>query len=108
VVAIAECGTHAFVAAEMGPYATGEKTLAARLYPRLRPDELLTADRGFYSWTAWDTAQATGAALVWRAPTQLDLPAVKILPDGTYLTVLIKPTIRGGRRERLLAAAART
>jgi len=61
-----------------------------------------------YSWTAWDTAQATGAALVWRAPTQLDLPAVKILPDGTYLTVLIKPTIRGGRRERLLAAAART
>jgi hypothetical protein len=30
---------------------------------------------------------------------------VKILPDGTYLAVLIKPTIRGGRRERLLAAA---
>ena len=25
--------------------------------------------------------------------------------DGTYLTVLIKPTIRGPRRERLLAAA---
>ncbi|MBM0230300.1 MULTISPECIES: IS4 family transposase [Micromonospora] len=105
VVALAECGTHAFVAAEIGGYATGEKTLAARLYPRLRPDELLTADRGFYSWTAWDTAQATGAALVWRAPTQLDLPVVRVLPDGTYLTVLIKPTIRGGRRERLLAAA---
>lgn len=105
VVALAECGTHAFVAAEIGSYATGEKTLAQRLYPRLRADELLTADRGFYSWTAWDTAQATGAALVWRAPTQLDLPAVRILPDGTYLTVLIKPTIRGGRRERLLAAA---
>jgi hypothetical protein len=37
--------------------------------------------------------------------TQLDLPAVKVLSDGTYTTVLIKPTIRGGRRERLLAAA---
>jgi Insertion element 4 transposase N-terminal len=105
VVALAECGTHAFLAAEIGSYATGEKTLAQRLYPRLRADELLTADRGFYSWAAWDTAQATGAALLWRAPTQLDLPVVTILADGTYLTVLIKPTIRGGRRERLLAAA---
>jgi hypothetical protein len=105
VVALAECGTHAFVAAEVGSYGTGEKTLAQGLYPRLRRDELLTADRGFYSWQAWDIAQATGAALLWRAPTQLDLPVVAVLPDGTYLTVLIKPTIRGVRRERLLAAA---
>ena len=105
VVALAECGTHAFVAAEIGGYAVGEKTLAARLYPRLRGDELLTADRNFYSWQAWDTAQATGAALVWRAPTQLDLPVITVLPDGTYHTVLIKPTIRGRRREHLLTAA---
>lgn len=82
VVALSECGTHAFLAAEIGSYATGEKTLAAKLYPRLRDDELLTADRGFYSWGAWDAAQATGAALVWRAPTQLDLPTVTVLPDG--------------------------
>ncbi len=87
VVALAECGTHAFVAAEVGSYGTGEKTLALGLYPRLRPDELLTADRGFYSWQAWDIAQATGAALLWRAPTQLDLPVVRVIPDGTYLTV---------------------
>lgn len=104
-VAIAECGTHAFVAAEVGACSAGEKTLAQRLYPRLRPDELLTADRGFYSWQAWDTAQATGAALLWRAPTQLGLPVVRVLPDGTYLTVLVKPAIRGRQRERLLAAA---
>jgi hypothetical protein len=105
VVALAECGTHAFVAAEIGPYGSGEKTLAARLYPRLRGDELLTADRNFYSWAAWDAAQATGAALLWRAPTQLELPVVAVLPDGTYLTALIKPTIRGRRRQRLLEAA---
>jgi hypothetical protein len=105
VVAVAECGTHAFVAAEVDAYRVGEKTLAQRLYPRLRPDELLTADRGFYSWQAWDTAAATGAALLWRAPTQLELPVVAVLLDGTYLTALIKPTIRGRRRERLLAAA---
>jgi len=105
VVALAECGTHAFVAAEVGAYRVGEKTLAARLYPRLRGDELLTADRGFYSWAAWDSASATGAALLWRAPTQLDLPVIRVLPDGTYLTALISPAVRGRRRERLLAAA---
>lgn len=49
VVALAECGTHAFVAAEIDAYRVGEKTLANRLYPRLRADELLTADRNFYS-----------------------------------------------------------
>ncbi len=105
VVALAECGTHAFVAAELDAYAVGEKTLAQRLYPRLRGDELLTADRGLYSWQGWDTAAATGAALLWRAPTQLELPVVAVLGDGTYLTALIKPSIRGRRRERLLAAA---
>ena len=91
VVALAECGTHAFVAAEVDAYSVGERTLAQRLYPRLRVDELLTADRGFYSWQAWDTAAATGAALLWRAPTQLELPVVRVLPDGTYLTALIAP-----------------
>jgi hypothetical protein len=105
VVALAECGTHAFVAAEVDAYSVGEKTLAQRLYRRLRADELLSADRGFYSWPAWDTAVATGAALLWRAPTQLELPVVAVLGDGTYLTALIRPSIRGRRRERLLAAA---
>src|SRR5664279_692194 len=105
VVALSECGTHAFVAAQVGAYSVGEKTLAGRLYPRLRADELLTADRGFYSWAAWDTAAATGAGLLWRAPTQLTLPMIEVLPDGTYLTVVMDSTIRGPRREVILAAA---
>lgn len=85
VVALAECGTHAFLTAQVDAYHVGEKTLAQRLYPRLRRDQLLVADRGFYSYQAWDTAAATGAALLWRAPTQLNLPVVRVLPDGTYL-----------------------
>src|SRR6266487_1371054 len=105
VVALAECGTHAFLAAEVAGYAVGEKTLAQRLYSRLRTDELLTADRGFYSYKAWDTAAATGAALLWRAPTQLRLPVVRVLEDGTWLTVVMDPAIRGARREAILAAA---
>jgi hypothetical protein len=105
VVALAECGTHAFLAAEIDAWSTGEKTLAARLYPRLRGDELLTADRNFYSFDAWSSAVATGAALLWRAPTGLRLPVISVLPDGTYTSVLIDPKIRGARRERTLAAA---
>jgi hypothetical protein len=30
---------------------------------------------------------------------------VRVLDDGTYLSALIAPTVRGARRERLLAAA---
>ena len=108
VVALCECGTHAFCAAEIGPIGgkgSGEKTLAQRLYPRLRGDELLTADRGFYSFAAWDTAAATGAALCWRAPTQLALPVLEVLSDGTYLSVVMDSGIRGRRRERILSAA---
>jgi hypothetical protein len=108
VVALAECGTHAFLAAEIGAYSDGEKTLAGKLYPRLNPDELLTADRNFYSFQAWRSAAATGAALLWRAPTQLILPVVKVLPDGTYLSALIDPRIRSPRRRAGIMDTARS
>jgi hypothetical protein len=105
VVAIAECGTHAFLAAEVDAYSVGEKTLAGRLYPRLRRDELLTADRNFYSFDAWSSAVRTGAALLWRAPTQLRLPVVQVLADGTFISVVVNPKVRGGRREKIIEAA---
>jgi hypothetical protein len=106
VVALAECGTHAVLAAEIGAYSVGEKTLAKGLYGRLRSDELLTADRNFYSFEAWDLATRSGAALLWRAPAQLELPVVKVLSDGTYLSVLINPAIRGARRRAAILALA--
>jgi hypothetical protein len=105
VVTVTECGTHALLDAQLAPYAVGESTLAARMLPDLHPDELLVADRNFYSFTAWCTAADTGAGLAWRAPTSLHLPLVEILPDGTYLSVLVKPTVRGARRDALIAAA---
>jgi hypothetical protein len=105
VVALSECGTHAFLAGEVGPYAVGEKTLAKPLYGRLQPDELLTADRNFYSYEAWGEAVASGAALLWRAPTQLELPLVEVASDGTYASVLVNPKLRGARRDRVVAAA---
>jgi hypothetical protein len=75
------------------------------LYPRLRRDELLTADRNFYSFDAWSSAVRTGAALLWRAPSQLRLPVVRVLADGTFISVVINPKVRGGRREKIIEAA---
>jgi hypothetical protein len=66
VVALAECGTHAFVAAEVDAYSVGRRPWPSGCIRRLRGDELLTADRGFYSWQAWDTATARGRAAVAR------------------------------------------
>jgi hypothetical protein len=105
VVALAECGTHAFLAAEVGPCGVGERTLAAELLPRLQPDEVLVADRNFYSFRAWTHAADTGADLIWRAPTGLRLPILTVLPDGTFITALVDPRHRHGRAShvRLLA-----
>jgi hypothetical protein len=105
VVAVAEAGTHAVLDAGVGPFGTGEKTLAMPLLARLGADWLLTADRNFYGFPAWRTAADTGAALCWRAPGQLKLPAIEVLADGTYLSVVIDSGIQGRRREAIWAAA---
>ena len=73
--------------------------MASRLYPRLRPGELLTADRNFYSWDAWDLAARTGAALLWRAPLSSGCRWSPSCPDGSYLSVLVHPGIRRARPE---------
>ena len=67
---------------------------------------LVLADRNFYSYQAWQQAVATGAALLWRVSASLTLPVLEWLPDGSFRSVLINPTVRGRRREQLLAAAA--
>ena len=113
VVTISECGSHAAVAAALGPAAggkgSGEQALARRLYPGLEEDWLLLADRNFYSWADWGAAAGTGAALLWRVKSSLGLPVLEPLPDGSWRSVLISPRIdpRGPARAGLLAAAGR-
>jgi hypothetical protein len=116
VVTVSECGSHAAVAAAVGPAAggkgSGEQALARRLYPDLEQDWLLLADRNFYGWKDWCAAADTGAALLWRVRSNVPLPVLEVLPDGSWLSVLANPRIdsRGtvrGQRAGLLAAAAR-
>jgi len=108
VVALAECGTHAMVAAEVEGINVSENELGGRLFGRLRPDDLLTADRNFYSFHDWCYAARTGAQLLWRAPTQLRLPVLAVLEDGTYLSVVVESSLRGKRREQIVQAARDT
>jgi hypothetical protein len=108
VVTIGECGSHAKVAAQMGPAAgkgSSEQALARRMFGRLEPDWLLIADRGFYNWADWQAAAATGAALLWRVKADLRLPVLQLLPDGSYLSVVAKPTLHDKARNKLIAAA---
>jgi hypothetical protein len=54
VVALAECGTHAIFDAVIGAYTRSEAVLSAQLLGRLEPGMLCLADRGFYSFAAWE------------------------------------------------------
>ena len=108
VVTIGEGASHAAVAAAIGPVTSkgsGEQSLARTLYPRLEEDWLLIADRNFYNWADWCAAADTGAALLWRVKSDLRLPVIELLSDGSYRSVLVSPKITGKARQKLIDAA---
>jgi hypothetical protein len=89
VVALVACGTRAVLAAAVG--AAGERELAAGLTGALRAGMLLLADRGFYSAQLWAAAAGTGADLLWRVSRNLELPVLRVLPDGSWLSAVPDP-----------------
>jgi len=108
VVTIGECGSHAKIAAQMGPVGgkgASEQALARRMFGQLQEDWLLIADRGFYNWPDWQAAAATGAALLWRVKADLRLPVLELLPDGSYLSVVARPALHDKARNKLIEAA---
>ncbi len=108
VVTISECASHAVVDARIGGVAgkgAGEHSLARPMLRRLEEDWLLIADRNFYNWEDWCDAADTGAALLWRVKSDLRLPVLGLLPDGSYRSVLVSPKIKGKARQQLVEAA---
>jgi len=109
VVTISESGSHAPVAAAIGPSAagkgSGERALARPLLARLEPGWLLIADRGFYGFRDWCTAGDTGAELLWRIKSGIGPPVLEVLPDGSFRSVLVAKGISLRQRQDLLAAA---
>ena len=105
VVALGECGSHAVIGAALGGCRTGEQALAERVVGRLESTMLVIADRNFYGFDLWRQYRATGADLLWRVKSDLRLPVLRVLRDGSYLSVVMNPAIRAGARQRLLDAA---
>lgn len=96
VVGLAECGTHAIVDAAIGKYAESEQRLVPHLFSSLHPGMLVLADRGFFSYTLWAGAGATGADLLWRTKRNHVLPVDRRLQDGSFLST-IYPTPKDRR-----------
>jgi hypothetical protein len=85
-VALVENGTHVLFGTQLGPYATGEITLAKTVLGALRKGMLCLADRGFFGFVLWVQARATGAHLLWRIKANARLPRDQPLADGSYLS----------------------
>lgn len=103
VVALAECGTHAIVGAEIGTQDDGEYTLAARLLATgvVQPGMLIMFDRGIYGYELLSLIVNAGADAVFRMKANVNLPVIKWFHDGSYLSFVAEPEAKSKAAARL-------
>jgi hypothetical protein len=101
LVGLAECGTHAIVAAAFDSQRVGERELLRQILSGMQAGMVVLADRGFYSYELWQEAISTGADLVWRVTSKLDLPVLEWLPDGSYRSELLSAELKAALKRRL-------
>lgn len=99
IAGLVECGTHAVVAAHIGPWKMQERAQVTELLWAFQQDMLVIADAGIYSYDLWKAAAQTPADLVWRVTDSLDLPVMNILSDGSYLSLVGNPALKRRNRE---------
>jgi hypothetical protein len=102
VVGVGECGSHAITAAAVSGAKTGETSVAEELIDSFEPDMLVMADRNFYGYVLWRKATETGADLLWRLSSTVQLPVVTPLRDGSYLSIIFRPDSRVRRKKELI------
>ena len=108
VVGAGECGTRAVLGAELSPLATGEQALARQLLTRLRPGDLLAADRNFLSHGLLAEVLAAGVHVLWRAKSDVGLPVLEVLADGTWLSRIADPAASRKMRRKGASGVAVT
>ena len=91
VVGVGDCGTRAVLGAALSGLATGEQALLRQLLARLRPGDLLLADRNFLSHDLLSGVLAAGVHVLWRAKSDVSLPVLDVLPDDTYSSRIADP-----------------
>lgn len=97
---LVECATHAILGANLGAYRSSEWEICKPLLTYLRPGMLCLADRGFSGYQYWRDAASTGADLLWRCQANRQLPVVKVLSDGSYLSVMYPSHIRSAKQRQ--------
>jgi Transposase DDE domain len=107
VLGLGECGSHAIVDAAVSGSDTGEQTLLPQLFRSFEPDMLVLADRNFYGYDLWRQAVETGASLLWRIISNIELPVAVELADGSYLSAVFPKGLKRGRRAAILGAIQR-
>ena len=100
VVGLGECGTRAVLGAATSGLATGEQPLARGLLGKLAPGDLLLADRNFLSHGLLGDVLAARVHVLWRAKSDVDLPVMEVLPDGTWLSRIADPAASRRLRRR--------
>lgn len=88
LVGLVECGTHAFVRAEIAGYCESEQAVAPKLLSHLNPHMVCLADRNFMSFDLFKLADQTKAKLVWRVRKDVKLLVEERLSDGSYLSTI--------------------
>ena len=106
LLALVACGTRSVIGAVFGSAAIGETRWAAHLAGHLKTGMLLVADRNFAAQALLEAFAADGADLLVRCKNGRNLPCVKRLADGTYLTRVGALTLRVVTAEITIATAA--
>lgn len=102
IVALAETGTRSLQGVRVGPLSEGEQTMARQLWPSCGPGDVVVGDRGFLSYEDLRAIIDAGSHTVLRVKSDVDLPVLAVLPDGSYLSRIAEPgASRRMRRKRL-------
>ncbi|SDT80581.1 transposase, IS4 family [Streptomyces sp. TLI_053] len=105
VVAVVDCGSGTVVDAEVGPRGRDEGAMAASLLATACSEWALLGDPSRYSFAAFGAAALTGAAVCWRVPPRIPLPVLEVLPEGSYLSLLVRPGLPAHERAEVLLEA---
>jgi hypothetical protein len=103
MAALAECGTHAIVAAAIAKDGEGEETMTGRILSggAVTPGMIVMADAGLYSYKHFRMVIDAGADALFRVGANVGLPVLEWLPDGSYLSFIAEPAAKAKNSYRL-------
>jgi hypothetical protein len=103
MAALADCGTHAIVAAAIEKDGEGEETPTRCVLSggAVGPGMLVLADAGLYSFEDFRMVADAGADALSRVGANVGLPLLEWFPDGSYLSFIAEPAEKARNSYRL-------